>query len=363
MLKNKMNIKYRKTYQTNKFWAVLLLAQFFLWYFGSKVNFFIRVLEDFFEFQKTIHQVFFSKLPFSVGDIFYLFIVIGFIFYAIRLLHQKSRHHAGLVLLIGINVFYFTYQLFWGMLYFQKPIIDQFPNSHQEIEISKVKKLTLEYLQLSKKTRALVKEDEFGVFLITDQNSIENEILFRQTELPVEINQKKGTKIHTFKPSIFKHAISYTGILGYYNPFTAEAQYNPNLPNTYIPFTLSHESAHQLGYAREQEANFIGYLIGIHSTNIELRYSTQYFVLKSLLNSLSYDDPEFVHSVLLQYSEGMKRDRLAEKKFIKDHEGITDMIFAFTNDLFLKSNQQDGTITYSYFVDLLLHYEESKNKK
>lgn len=56
----------------------------------------------------------------------------------------------------------------------------------------------------------------------------------------------------------------------------------------------------------------------------------------------------------------MQRDRLAEKKFIKDHEGIMDIIFAFTNDLFLKSNQQEGTITYSYFVDLLLHYEQSK---
>ena len=47
---------------------------------------------------------------------------------------------------------------------------------------------------------------------------------------------------------------NYVGFQGYYNPFTTEAQYNAELPNTYIPFTLSHESAHQLGFAREQEA-------------------------------------------------------------------------------------------------------------
>jgi Zn-dependent peptidase ImmA (M78 family) len=51
-----------------------------------------------------------------------------------------------------------------------------------------------------------------------------------------------------------------TGILGYYNPFTAESQYNPNIPATQLPFTLAHEMSHQLGYAREQEASFIAYL-------------------------------------------------------------------------------------------------------
>lgn len=361
-LNHKLKFKNIKTYQTKRFWAVLLLAQFFLWYLGSKIDFFINLLQNFFEVQKRIHQALFSYLPFSVGDLFYLILVIGLIFYVFKLINPKSRQQSGLMLLTSFNALYFTYQLFWGILYFQKPISDQFANSEQEIEILQVKKLTLKYLKLTRETRELVQEDNLGVFVITDQKRIENEILNRQNTLPLEINQKTATEVHSFKPSLFKSAISYTGILGYYNPFTAEAQYNPNLPHTYIPFTLSHESAHQLGYAREQEANFIGFLIGNNSDNVELRYSNQYFVLKSLLSSLSNDDPTFVKSVLSKYSDGMKRDRLAEKKFIKDNEGITDMIFDFTNDLFLKSNQQEGTITYSYFVDLLLNYEASKSQ-
>jgi len=59
----------------------------------------------------------------------------------------------------------------------------------------------------------------------------------------------------------------------------------------------------------------------------------------------------------------MKRDRLAEKKFVKQHEGVLDVFFGYTNDLFLKSNQQDGSITYSYFVDLLVRYERNSGVK
>ena len=255
-----------------------------------------------------------------------------------------------------LNILYFTYQIFWGMLYFQKPLLEKLPE--KEINVEEVKILTLEYLERCKQTRRLVHEDGNGVFIISEITPIKDEILKNQTKLPSYLNNKRGTGIFAFKSSLFKPIMSYTGILGYYNPFTAEAQYNSALPSTYIPFTLSHESAHQLGYAREQEANFIGFLIGINSVNVNLKYSTEYFVLKSLLNSLNENEQEFVKDVLQQYSPEMKRDRIAEKLFIKKHEGLLDVFFGFTNDLFLKSNQQEGSITYSYFIDLLIRYQE-----
>ena len=55
----------------------------------------------------------------------------------------------------------------------------------------------------------------------------------------------------------------------------------------------------------------------------------------------------------------MKRDRMAELMFRKKHEGWLQGFFGITNDLFLKSNRQDGAVTYSYFVNLLVRYEET----
>ena len=43
----------------------------------------------------------------------------------------------------------------------------------------------------------------------------------------------------------------------------------------------------------------------------------------------------------------------------KNDSFITE-IFYFTNDIFLKSNQQEGSVTYSYFIDLLVLYERRK---
>lgn len=241
------------------------------------------------------------------------------------------------------------------MLYFQTPIAAKLPKTKVTLETRKI--LALEYLQKAKTTRKSVNENRQGVFIVSDLKSLQNEILRRQKLLPDFITDKKNNETNAFKPSLFKNVMSFTGILGYYNPFTAEAQYNSQLPSSYLPFTLAHESSHQLGFAREQEANFIGYLIGIKSENPELRYSTEYFTLKSLLNSIIFEDEDFVKAVLKDYSEAMKRDRLYEKKFVAEHQGFLNEFFGFTNNIFLKSNQQDGSVTYSYFVDLLVRYK------
>lgn len=351
----RVHINNTSTYRTKRFWAGILLAQFLLFFSLSKVEFAVNFFSDFFQFQKGFHQMLFSQVPFSVGDVFYIALGIVLLYFILKISNKKSRKIFLLRLLIVLNILYFTYQLFWGMLYFQKPLFENLPKG--AITLAETKALTLKYLVLCKESRQLVKEDKNGVFMMTDLKKMKNDILQNQKNLQALEGHKKGENINAFKPSLFEGVISYSGILGYYNPFTAEAQYNAELPSTYLPFTLAHESMHQLGFAREQEANFTAYLIGKNATNLELKYSTEYFVLKSLLNSLSEKNPEFVKLVIQNYSPEMKRDRSADKAFANKHKGILDMIFEYTNDLFLKSNQQEGSVTYSYFVDLLIRYE------
>ncbi|WP_317044341.1 DUF3810 domain-containing protein [Chryseobacterium shigense] len=317
----------------------------------------IAFFEGFFEWQKKIHQLLFSWIPFSFGDLIYILLGIFLLYTLILCFKKKSRKKAILKLLMAINIFYFVYQICWGMLYFQTPVIKKL-SSQKEPEMAKAKVLALLYLEKCKATRPSVREDKNGIFIITDLNAVQNEILRQQTQLPKYISGKEAPQINAFKPSLFKSVMNFTGILGYYNPFTAEAQYNAELPHTLIPFTSAHESSHQLGFAREQEANFIGYLIGINSKNNDLRYSTEYFTLKSLLRFIVEEDPEFVKNILKEYSPAMKRDRMYERNFVFRHQGLLDDFFGFTNNLFLKSNQQEGAVTYSYFIDLLLNYEK-----
>lgn len=355
-----MHINNIKTYKKKRFWAGILLAQFLLFFIFSKLKFAVSFFENLFEIQKKIHQILFAWIPFSIGDVIYGLFGIFLVYLIIKLFRKKSKGNALLKILIVLNITYFIYQIFWGMLYFQTPIISKLPKI--DITLEKRKTLALDYLEKAKATRRLVEEDKNGVFMIKDLKSIEREILQQQKSLPGFITDKQAYKINSFKPSLLEDIMSFTGILGYYNPFTSEAQYNAQLPSSYLPFTLAHESSHQLGFAREQEANFIGYLIGVNSTNAELKYSTQYFTLKSLLNSIVYEDEKFVKNILDKYSEEMKRDRLNEKKFISEHQGLLNDFFGFTNNLFLKSNQQEGSVTYSYFIDLLVRYKSNNHQ-
>ena len=338
-----------------RFWVGLFVIQILLFYLFSRWGGAVYFVDFLFEQKKYLFQSIFSKIPFSLGDVVYFVLGLLLVFSIFKLFNPKTRKVYSLRLLRGLNVFYFVYQLVWGMTYFQRPIV--LALDEKEPQITEIKALALKYLHQAKRTRMLVKEDGKGIFQIQDLEKIKHEILSRQKKIPAFLGNKISTGIDNFKPSLYSGFMNYTGVLGYYNPFSTEAQYNSHLPHTYLPFTLSHESAHQLGFAREQEANFVGYFVGIGSENPELRYSTEYFALKSLLRALATEDEDFVKAVIEQYSEGMKRDYQAEKDFIEEYQGIMNIFFAFTNDLFLKTNQQEGAVTYSYFVDLLVRYE------
>lgn len=352
-------MKFQKEINYNvKFWAGILLAQFVLFYIFSKIEIMVFFFDWMFEFKKIFHQSLFSNFSFSVGDAFYVLVALFLIYNIFQLITSKNRSKPLVKLLIFFNVFYFIYQIFWGMLYFQEPLIEKLETKDAKLE--ETKQLALKYLEKCKRTRSSVEEDEHGVFKIKNLKSVETEILSSQNEIPELFSNKYVTGINSFKPSLFGNAMSYTGILGYYNPFSAEAHYNPNLPNTHLPFTLAHESAHQLGFAREQEASFIAYFIGINSDNVDLKYSTELYVLKSLLNALVDKNEDFVEAVLDAYSDEMKRDRAFEKKFYEKHDGLGNVFFQVTNNLFLKSNQQEGSVTYIYFTDLLMRYEMNR---
>lgn len=357
-----MDTKLFPSKRKNIIWAGIFLAQFLLYRLAQSGDHAVQLFSYLFEVQKRAHQLLFSVAPFSVGDVFYLSLFL-YLFWAGLMLFKVSKKKRILTqLLIVLNVLFFCYQFFWGMLYFQKPLQQKFASV--DISSTEVKALALSYLEKCKLSRRGVKEDGSGVFALKDVRVIQAEILNRQKGIPEAfLGQRTKTDVLSVKESLFGYVMSYTGISGYYNPFTAEAQYDSNLPPSSIPFTLAHEMAHQLGFAREQEASFIGYLTGKNSDNAELRYSTEYYVLKSLLSHLSDSDPAFVQKVLANFSPAMKRDRLAEIRFGENHASFLTDILMFTNDLFLKSNRQEGSITYSYFVDLLVKYELQEEAK
>jgi Protein of unknown function (DUF3810) len=75
------------------------------------------------------------------------------------------------------------------------------------------------------------------------------------------------------KPFYFSRLMSNLGFSGIYLPFTAEPAINELIPPAELPFTIANQKAHQRGYAREDEANFIAFVICINADDPYVRYS------------------------------------------------------------------------------------------
>ena len=155
------------------------------------------------------------------------------------------------------------------------------------------------------------------------------------------------------KPVLFSEVLSYLDIAGMYFPFTVESNINVDGPFFTIPATMGHELAHQCGFMREDEANFIAYLA---CANADLtRYSGYSLAYDYALSALIRTDREAAVAVNDTLSKAVRADRVARAEYLKQFEGPVAEASNAANNAYLKANQQtDGTRSYGRMVDLLL---------
>ena len=142
------------------------------------------------------------------------------------------------------------------------------------------------------------------------------------------------------KPLYFSDFVSQQYMLGYYLPFSMEANYNKVAYVTNLPVTMCHELAHLKGYIQEDEANFIGFLACISSDDLLFQYS-------GYLSVLNYVNNDFYEAVGEDYERYMAEVQI-------DRQVYEDAVFVETS---LKLNGvDDGMVAYSRVVDLLLQW-------
>jgi hypothetical protein len=152
------------------------------------------------------------------------------------------------------------------------------------------------------------------------------------------------------------------GFGGYLNPFTNEAQVNDKMPMYNFPTTVCHEMAHQLGYASESEANFIGFLASIKNENLYFQYSGYSYALRYCLGNWRIRDEKVFEDLLKTIHPGILKNYQESEDFWKQYETFIEKGFQDFYDNFLKFNQQkDGLGGYSKFVDLMVNYYKDKS--
>lgn len=164
------------------------------------------------------------------------------------------------------------------------------------------------------------------------------------------------------KPVLLSEAMSYTHITGVYSYFTGEANLNVNFPDYTLPFTAAHELAHQRGIAREDEANFIAYLVCISSDDAYIRYSGYLNMYEYVANALWKADRDRYYEVRDQLSLAVRYEMIAYSNFFDQYrDSVASEISGTVNDLYLKGNGTEGTRSYGLVVDLAVAYDKKMN--
>lgn len=317
-----------------------------------KINYFISKITG------SISGIF----PFSLGDVLYALLGILILIFIVKIIQGIIKKDWLKIkkltskFLIGLISFMLIFHFFWGFNYYKTPVKEFY--KVKKIETNELKSLAEFYLKKSIETRELVPENENGIFYVElNSKELNQEILNSSAELKKypELRMNYITSPN-LKKSLYSKGFSYSGVLGYYNPFTNEAQYNSKMPDTKLLFTKFHEVAHQWGFAAESEANFVGFLMGIESENNSFKYVANYKALRSLLNRIVWEDPMYVTLMINAYSPKMQRDRQHELEIQKKYQHDADDAFSVLNEAYLQLNNQDGLESYGQFVQLLVGF-------
>ena len=160
---------------------------------------------------------------------------------------------------------------------------------------------------------------------------------------------------------VVSHLMSYLGITGIYTYFTGEANVNTCYPMYDTVFTAAHELSHQRGVLRENEANFMAYLICSRSDDVYLRYSAALNLYSYVASALYRTDRDRYYEIVKELCDEASGDIYASNAVSKKYgDTILRDISDFVNDLFLKSHGTDGVVTYGRVVTLGVSYFEMK---
>lgn len=339
--------------------AFLLIVQ---WFFVKIISRFPEFVESY--YSKGIYpvvsrffRIIFGWIPFSIGDV--LYIILGFFILKSVIKIIKNRKINFIKILAFISVIYFCFHFFWGLNYYREPL-------HKTLAINELKYSTEE---LEHFTNQLIDKANHLQIKITQSDTLKVELPFSKKEIykKVENGYAHLSKSYpnlkyrgnSIKNSLISLPLSYMGFSGYLNPFTGEAQVNSLNPAVSYAATSCHEVAHQLGYAAENEANFIGFLASINNEDVHFQYSGYYMALRYTLNDLYRHDKKKYKVAIKKVNKGILKNMKESQDFWNSYQNPLEVYFKDIFDLFLKANKQPkGIKSYNGMIGMLINYNK-----
>lgn len=317
----------------------------------------------------SVQRFLLGWVPFSAGDLFYAFLI-GVILYKtgrlIRALFSKqfTRGYFIAGLQQAIFFFLFVYVLFnllWGLNYNRLGLSAQLGMEVKPYSLAELDTLTHVLQKNLNAYAAQVTEEQRDSFNRKKR-------LFRETSQAYQHAGRHYPFLKyrpvSVKASLFSYAGNYLGFQGYYNPFSGEAQVNTTTPRFLEPFVTSHEIAHQLGYARENEANFVAFLACRFSPSPVLKYSLYFDMYNYAISEVRRRDTALARSFQQQLHPQVVSDIREYRDFYRRYRNPVEPVITWFYGHYLKANNQPaGKQTYNEVVAWLIAYYKKFGKE
>lgn len=301
-------------------------------------------------------------IPVSLWELFIIAMVVLIPVSIVRLVarcirDRSARHVLPFLANISIivSVYFFLTTFLWNINYERKSFaelagLDVRPSSTEELY-----DLCKWLIETTNELREQVEVDGNGIMKIPGGfESIRDRA---QAGYDIAAEEYPFLKGRYGKPKkvLFSRIMSHTNIIGVYCALTGEANIDTDIPDMEIPSTVMHEMAHQRGFAREDEANYIAWLACMYHPDADFRYSGSAMALQYAMNALYKADPEKYFELARTYGLGYYNDLKNQQDYWKQFQGTVKKAASQMNDTYLKLNgQADGVQSYGRMVDLLL---------
>ena len=317
-------------------------------------------------------RIAFGSTTVPVGQIIFYGLVFGIIIWLARQTHKLFRYQAPrrvvwketiLGVFFFLSGFYFLFMLMWGLNYYRAPVANITALPTEKVTTEKLQQLCVKLVTLTNQSRTNIADTSLAFVSLPAH---ERQDLLQKAVIGYKAIAQTYPDLAYHVPAVksvyVPEVMSSFRVGGIYFPFTGEANVNMHQPAFILPATICHEMAHQIGFASEDEANYISYLTCRHNPDPAFQYSGNLMAMRYALNRLHGLDSVAFQNLEKQLSPQVTHDLELNRKYWESFPNpFLDLTSGFY-DLFLKANgQSSGIQSYSQMVELLLGELEKNN--
>lgn len=259
-------------------------------------------------------------------------------------------------MVLGFEIALVLFYLLWALNYFRVPAAERMRLSRFNYTNEELFQLTSAFIDSANTLRAEITPVQWE----QSKDKIYSESAKAIGKLQSMYNPEDQS-LPEIKQSLFSYLMNYFGTAGYFNPFTGEAQINSEIPIYLKSFVACHEMAHSLGYSREDEANFIGFISASKSSDRMTRYSAYYLAVQEFMSETARLDTVMFQTLKNKISHPFMSDLKYEKAYWEQYRGTLRRFSGVFYDQYLKANKQpEGLQSYNRMILLTMAYYKKK---